>query len=217
MPIFRALQVLLVPSAFTVATGRAHWEVLLRARAIETQVRPELAAWTECVVCRRRRMPALACPLPPLTTPRKAAHKTSAEPPPQSAPTLAGCLALQCYVIAAAQAGRHNEKRESYGHSLIIDPWGEVVGRLDDPLATGIAVAEVDLQRLAGIRQRMPVAEHRALGRPAVIAAPAQGGSTPVAAGEARAAEVEGAAAAAAAAGQAALQEGQATAGEGGT
>ena len=41
------------------------------------------------------------------------------------------------------QGGKHNEKRESYGHSLIIDPWGTVVGRLADPLATGIATAEV--------------------------------------------------------------------------
>ncbi|CAI9091504.1 OLC1v1026557C3 [Oldenlandia corymbosa var. corymbosa] len=67
-------QVLLVPAAFTKPTGLAHWEILLRARAIETQ----------------------------------------------------------CYVIAAAQAGKHNEKRESYGDTLIIDPWGTVVGRLPD-------------------------------------------------------------------------------------
>jgi predicted amidohydrolase len=65
-------QVLLVPSAFTKVTGEAHWEILLRARAIETQ----------------------------------------------------------CYVIAAAQAGKHNEKRESYGDSIIIDPWGTVIARL---------------------------------------------------------------------------------------
>lgn len=61
-------EVVLVPSAFTQLTGKAHWEILLRARAIENQ----------------------------------------------------------CYVIAAAQAGQHNEKRASYGHSMIIDPWGEV-------------------------------------------------------------------------------------------
>lgn len=79
---------------------------------------------------------------------------------------------MQCYVIAAAQAGRHNEKRESYGRSLIVDPWGEVVGRLEDPIATGIAVADIDLGKLASIRARMPVAEHRLLGRPAVLAAP---------------------------------------------
>jgi predicted amidohydrolase len=58
-------------------------------------------------------------------------------------------------------AGRHNEKRESYGHSLIINPWGEVIARLDDPLATGIAVAEIDLERMADIRSRMPVDKHR--------------------------------------------------------
>jgi predicted amidohydrolase len=58
-------QVLLVPSAFTVPTGKAHWEVLLRSRAIETQ----------------------------------------------------------CYVVAAAQWGKHNEKRESWGHSMVVDPW----------------------------------------------------------------------------------------------
>ncbi|XP_068490572.1 deaminated glutathione amidase, chloroplastic/cytosolic isoform X2 [Phaseolus vulgaris] len=65
-------QVLLVPSAFTKVTGAAHWEILLRARAIETQ----------------------------------------------------------CYVIAAAQTGKHGDKRESYGDTLIIDPWGTIVGRL---------------------------------------------------------------------------------------
>jgi predicted amidohydrolase len=103
-------EILLIPSAFTVATGKAHWEVLLRARAIETQT----------------------------------------------------------YVVAAAQAGRHNEKRESYGHSLIIDPWGRVIGKLDDPLATGIAVAEVDLEEMRSIRERMPVQEHRLAGQVAI-------------------------------------------------
>lgn len=60
--------IVLVPSAFTVPTGKAHWLTLLRARAIENQV----------------------------------------------------------YVVAAAQCGRHNERRESYGHSVIIDPWGDI-------------------------------------------------------------------------------------------
>jgi predicted amidohydrolase len=68
-------------SLVAAAAGKAHWEVLLRARAIE----------------------------------------------------------CQCYVIAAAQAGVHNEKRESYGHALIIDPWGVVIGRLEDPQTTGEA------------------------------------------------------------------------------
>jgi len=88
-------------------SGEAHWELLLRARAVETQ----------------------------------------------------------CYVIAAAQAGKHNEKRESYGHSLIIDPRGKVIAKLDEPLATGIAVAEIDFQYMASVRERMPIQEHRKQGR----------------------------------------------------
>ncbi|KAL4358337.1 hypothetical protein AHAS_Ahas09G0276600 [Arachis hypogaea] len=96
-------QVLLVPSAFTKVTGEAHWEILLRARAIENQ----------------------------------------------------------CYVIAAAQAGKHNEKRESYGDTLIIDPWGTVVGRLPDRLSTGIVVADIDLSLVDSIREKMPIAKQR--------------------------------------------------------
>lgn len=96
-------QVLLVPAAFTKITGQAHWEILLRARAIETQ----------------------------------------------------------CYVIAAAQAGKHNDKRESYGDTLIIDPWGTVVGRLPDRVSTGIAVADVDLSLVDSVRTKMPIAKHR--------------------------------------------------------
>lgn len=110
-----AVQVLLVPSAFTRITGEAHWELLLRARAVE----------------------------------------------------------CQCYVIAAAQAGRHNEKRESYGHSLIIDPWGRVVARLEDPSATGIAVADVDLAYLDAVRAKMPMAQHRQQGLSTYTAAAA--------------------------------------------
>ncbi|OAE27480.1 hypothetical protein AXG93_3911s1630 [Marchantia polymorpha subsp. ruderalis] len=94
-------QILLVPSAFTKKTGEAHWEILLRARAVETQ----------------------------------------------------------CYVIAAAQAGKHNEKRESYGDALIIDPWGTVIARCADKEATGIAVAELDHQFLESVRQRMPIGQ----------------------------------------------------------
>ncbi|GAB4836509.1 Deaminated glutathione amidase, chloroplastic/cytosolic [Ancistrocladus abbreviatus] len=96
-------QVLLVPSAFTKITGQAHWEILLRARAIETQ----------------------------------------------------------CYVIAAAQAGKHNNKRESYGDSLIIDPWGTVVGRLPDRLSTGIAVVDIDFSLIDSIRTKMPLDKQR--------------------------------------------------------
>jgi predicted amidohydrolase len=96
---------LLVPSAFTHVTGQAHWEPLLRARAIE----------------------------------------------------------CQCYVLAPAQYGRHDEggARESYGHSLIVDPWGHVIARASD--GTGLALAEVDLERVARVRRAMPVAEHRKL------------------------------------------------------
>lgn len=96
-------QVLLVPSAFTKETGEAHWEILLRSRAIENQ----------------------------------------------------------CYVIAAAQAGKANEKRESYGDSLIIDPWGKIVGRLSDRLATGIAVADIDFDLIESVRSRLPIAQQR--------------------------------------------------------
>ncbi|XP_026427755.1 nitrilase-like protein 2 [Papaver somniferum] len=95
-------QVLLVPAAFTKITGEAHWEILLRARAIETQ----------------------------------------------------------CYVIAAAQAGKHNDKRESYGDTLIIDPWGKVVGRLPDRASTGIVIADIDFSLIDSVRTKMPISEH---------------------------------------------------------
>ncbi|KAK1422504.1 hypothetical protein QVD17_25672 [Tagetes erecta] len=96
-------QVLLVPSAFTKVTGEAHWEVLLRARAIETQ----------------------------------------------------------CYVIAAAQGGKHSEKRESFGDTLIIDPWGTVIGRLPDRVSTGIVVADIDFSLIESVRTKMPISQHR--------------------------------------------------------
>ncbi len=94
-------QVMLVPAAFTLPTGKEHWEALLRARAIETQ----------------------------------------------------------CYVAAAAQRGTHNSRRESYGHAMIIDPWGSVVAQCTD--REDIAVAEIDLDYVASVRTRMPVFEHR--------------------------------------------------------
>ncbi len=98
-------EVLLVPSAFTLATGKDHWHVLLRARAIENQ----------------------------------------------------------CWVIAPAQAGRHDDEglRESYGHALIADPWGEIVAQASD--GPGLAIAEIDLERLGRVRSAMPVARHRRL------------------------------------------------------
>ena len=116
-------EVLLVPSAFTVPTGRAHWEILLRARAIETQ----------------------------------------------------------CFVLAAAQVGYHNEKRKSWGHAIIIDPWGVVLADAGgfDALSKGdqtdatreseascelsptIIIAELDMARMKEVRQKMPVQQHR--------------------------------------------------------
>ena len=108
--------VLLVPSAFTKVTGKAHWHTLLKARSIENQ----------------------------------------------------------CYTIAAAQAGRHSGKRESYGHSLVVDPWGTIVaeckeeGEEVDAAAGSLAVAEIDLDFLHSVRERMPVAEHRLKGRAAM-------------------------------------------------
>ncbi|XP_040071895.1 nitrilase and fragile histidine triad fusion protein NitFhit [Ixodes scapularis] len=89
------------PSAFTVPTGMAHWEVIMRARAIESQ----------------------------------------------------------CYVVSAAQVGQHNPKRSSYGHALVVDPWGCVVAQCSD--AVGIAVAEINLDLVAKVRQAIPVWNHR--------------------------------------------------------
>ena len=97
----RGAQVLLVPAAFTLTTGKDHWEVLLRARAIEGQA----------------------------------------------------------YVVAAAQTGRHNERRESWGHAMIVDPWGAVVAQCSE--GTGVAVADVDLDLVAAVRRRIPVQQHR--------------------------------------------------------
>jgi predicted amidohydrolase len=96
---------LLVPAAFTAHTGRAHWHVLLRARAIENQ------AW----------------------------------------------------VVAAAQHGRHNEKRESFGHSLIIDPWGTIVAEVAE--GDGVIVAALDGEALAKTRRQMPCRDHAVLWR----------------------------------------------------
>ncbi|XP_076274075.1 ntrilase and fragile histidine triad fusion protein NitFhit [Rhynchophorus ferrugineus] len=100
--------VLAFPSAFTSGTGKAHWEVLLRARAIENQ----------------------------------------------------------CYVIAAAQYGCHNEKRTSYGHSMIVDPWGQILAECPKYIEStntdqSIAVATVDLDIIKKVRIEMPVFSHR--------------------------------------------------------
>ncbi|XVF34138.1 hypothetical protein REPUB_Repub18cG0032600 [Reevesia pubescens] len=62
-------------------------------------------------------------------------------------------------VIASAQAGKHNEKRKSYGETLIIDPWGNVVGQLPDLLSTGITVADIDFSLIDSVRAKMPIAK----------------------------------------------------------
>jgi predicted amidohydrolase len=98
--------VIAVPAAFTVPTGKAHWSVLLRARAIEAEA----------------------------------------------------------FVVAAAQAGLHEDGRATYGHSLVADPWGAVVVELDD--APQLAFADLELDRIGDVRSRIPVLEHRrAIGR----------------------------------------------------
>lgn len=104
--LYRALtnagvKMLLVPAAFTVPTGQAHWHVLLRARAIE-----------------------------------------------------AGC-----FVIAPAQTGRHDDGRETYGHSLVIDPWGDIL--LDMEEKAGLALADIDLSRVEDVRGRVPAIANR--------------------------------------------------------
>ncbi len=92
-----------VPAAFTYPTGRAHWELLLRARAVENQ----------------------------------------------------------CYVIAAAQGGTHENGRRTWGHSMVVDPWGEVLAVR--PEGEGVVLAEVDAARTASVRQQMPALLHRRL------------------------------------------------------
>ena len=95
------VQTIAVPAAFTVPTGRAHWKVLLRARAIEAEA----------------------------------------------------------FVVAAAQSGRHADGRETYGHSLVVNPWGEVL--LDMGEGIGVGFAEIELLLVGEVRQRIPALEHR--------------------------------------------------------
>ncbi|CAA9443409.1 MAG: FIG003879: Uncharacterized subgroup of the nitrilase superfamily [uncultured Ramlibacter sp.] len=104
--LYRGLQadVLLVPSAFTHVTGQAHWEPLLRARAIENLA----------------------------------------------------------YVIAPAQGGVHENGRRTWGHSLVVDPWGQVTAQREVD-GEGVVVATLDAQRLAQLRRELPALEHRAL------------------------------------------------------
>ena len=106
--LFRAMadvgmEICVLPSAFTNLTGRAHWESLLRARAIENL----------------------------------------------------------CYIIAPDQGGYHKNGRETYGDSMIVDPWGVVLNRL--PHGTGVVVSDVDLEKLRKTRQNFPALKHRRL------------------------------------------------------
>jgi deaminated glutathione amidase len=71
----------------------------------------------------------------------------------------ARAIEAQCYVIAPAQHGRHWERRASYGHSLIVDPWGEVVAELDD--GDGMVLADIDPDRVASVRRQLPSLTHR--------------------------------------------------------
>jgi nitrilase len=104
--LFRALgtvDLLVLPAAFTETTGRSHWEVLLRARAVENQ----------------------------------------------------------CYLLAAAQGGRHPSGRVTHGNSMIVDPWGAIVARMDK--GEGVVAAELDRERLAEVRNSLPALKHRKL------------------------------------------------------
>ena len=94
-------EVISVPAAFTVPTGQAHWQVLLRARAIEAGL----------------------------------------------------------FVVAAAQAGQHEDGRATYGHSLVAGPWGELILEMDGE--PGLAFAEISFERIAEVRSRVPALSHR--------------------------------------------------------
>lgn len=103
--LFRALmlkgaEILLLPSAFTVQTGKAHWEVLMRARAIENL----------------------------------------------------------CYVIAPGECGHRSDDRPTYGHSMIVSPWGEILASAKSEPA--VVVAEIDLKKLIQVRQQFPALKH---------------------------------------------------------
>lgn len=104
--LYRALgdcALIVVPSAFTYTTGQAHWEILLRARAIENQ----------------------------------------------------------CYVLAAAQGGTHLNGRRTWGHSMLVNPWGEILAVL--PEGEGIVTGVLDFADIARIRQHLPALQHRQL------------------------------------------------------
>ncbi|MVW71078.1 carbon-nitrogen hydrolase family protein [Bordetella sp. 15P40C-2] len=104
--LYRAMgqvDLILVPAAFTYTTGKAHWELLLRARAVENQ----------------------------------------------------------CYVLAAAQGGHHENGRRTWGHSMLIDPWGEIIDVL--PEGPGVVRGTIEAERLTQVRASLPALRHRVL------------------------------------------------------
>jgi predicted amidohydrolase len=160
-------QLLLVPSAFTQVTGGQH-----RGREGRLDSGPPM----EACCCMLHCWHILAQLLATMRTPESDAmcaiplHPAVPLPPRPGAAhweVLLRARAIECqaYVIAAAQAGRHNHKRASYGHALVVDPWGSIVGRLEDPGATGLALVDIDLEALAAVRAKMPIQQHRAAGR----------------------------------------------------
>lgn len=72
----------------------------------------------------------------------------------------ARAVETQCFVLAAAQVGRHHEKRSSYGHALVVDPWGVVLGDCGGE-KPGMVLVEVDLEKVSSTRRNMPVQQHR--------------------------------------------------------
>ena len=99
--VLQGAEIIVVPSAFTASTGKAHWDLLLRARAVENL----------------------------------------------------------CYVVASAQGGYHVSGRETYGHSMIVDPWGTVIDCL--PNGSGYVIADIDIENINKIRHSFPVLQHR--------------------------------------------------------
>lgn len=99
----KGAEIFVLPSAFTATTGKAHWEVLVRARAIENL----------------------------------------------------------CYVIAANQGGYHLSGRSTFGDSMIVDPWGNVLNRLSQ--GAGVVLADIDIERMHNTRRTFPCLEHRTL------------------------------------------------------
>lgn len=77
-------------------------------------------------------------------------------------PTTARAIETQCYVLAAAQVGRHNVKRESYGHALAVDPWGTVMADAELNEGPTVVLCDIDVEdQLADVRLRMPIQQHR--------------------------------------------------------